>query len=49
MLPISAYFQKGAGELVGMCWLGLGAVLGGARRGWTRGGAGVTKDEFSSW
>jgi hypothetical protein len=50
VLPMSAYFQNGAGELVGMCWLGLGAALGGARRGCTRGGAGVTKAEtFSSW
>jgi hypothetical protein len=50
VLPMSAYFQKGAGELVGMCWLGRGAVLGGARRGCTRGGAGVTNaDGFSSW
>jgi hypothetical protein len=48
VLPISAYRQKGAGELVGMCWLGLGAVLGGAKRGCTLGGAGVTKEAFSS-
>jgi len=47
---MSAYFQNGAGELVGICWLGLGAVLGGAKRGCTLGGAGVTKAVlFSSW
>lgn len=48
VLPMSAYFQKGAGELVGMCWLGLCAVLGGASLGCTRCGAGVTKDALSS-
>jgi hypothetical protein len=31
-----------------MCWLGRCAVLGGTRRGWTRCGAGVTKDAPSS-
>ena len=31
-----------------MCWLGLWAVLGGARRGWTRRGAGVIKLLLSS-
>jgi hypothetical protein len=49
VLPMSAYFQNGAGELVGMCWLGLCAVLGGARRGCTRRGAGVMKEPPSSW
>jgi hypothetical protein len=39
---MSAYFQNGAGELVGMCWLGRWAVLGGASLGCTRCGAGVT-------
>lgn len=48
VLPMSAYFQNGAGELVGMCWLGRWAVLGGASLGWTRWGAGVTKEELSS-
>lgn len=48
VLPMSAYFQKGAGELVGMCWLGRWAVLGGASLGCTRCGAGVTKDAASS-
>lgn len=48
VLWMSAYFQKGAGELVGMCWLGRWAVLGGARRGCTRCGAGVTNDAPSS-
>ncbi len=33
VFPYSANFQKGAGELVGICWLGLCAVLGGASRG----------------
>lgn len=36
VLPMSAYFQNGAGELVGMCWLGRWAVLGGASLGCTR-------------
>lgn len=45
---MSAYFQKGAGELVGMCWLGRCAVLGGASLGWIRGGAGVTNEAPSS-
>src|SRR3982075_3113132 len=31
-----------------MCWLGRWAVLGGARRGWSRCGAGVIKDAPSS-
>ena len=48
VLPMSAYFQKGAGELVGMCWLGRCAVLGGASLGCTRCGAGVTNDAPSS-
>lgn len=48
VLPMSAYFQKGAGELVGMCWLGRWAVLGGANLGWTRCGAGVTNEAPSS-
>lgn len=48
VLPISAYFQNGAGELVGMCWLGRCAVLGGASLGCTLGGAGVTNDGLSS-
>lgn len=48
VLPMSAYFQKGAGELVGMCWLGRCAVLGGASLGWTLGGAGVMNDALSS-
>lgn len=48
VLPMSAYFQKGAGELVGMCWLGRWAVLGGAKRGCKRCGAGVMSDAFSS-
>lgn len=48
MLPMSAYFQKGAGELVGMCWLGRCAVLGGASLGCTRCGAGVTNGAPSS-
>lgn len=42
------YFQKGAGELVGICWLGRCAVLGGASLGWRRCGAGVTKEPPSS-
>ena len=47
---MSAYFQKGAGELVGMCWLGRCRVLGGFNFSSTRCGAGVTKDELmSSW
>jgi hypothetical protein len=46
---MSAYFQNGAGELVGMCWLGRWAVLGGASLGCTRRGAGVAKDPPSSW
>lgn len=49
VLPISAYFQNGAGELVGMCWDGRCAVLGGANFGCTRCGAGVTRDPPSSW
>ena len=48
VLPMSAYFQNGAGELVGICWLGRWAVLGGASLGCTLGGAGVTKDALSS-
>jgi len=36
VFPNSTNFQNGAGELVGMTWLGRCAVLGGARRGWTR-------------
>jgi hypothetical protein len=48
VLPMSAYFQNGAGELVGMCWLGRCAVLGGASLGCTRCGAGVTNDAPSS-
>lgn len=48
VLLISAYLQNGAGELVGMCWLGLCAVLGGASRGCTRRGAGVMKEAASS-
>lgn len=48
VLPMSAYFQNGAGELVGMCWLGRWAVLGGASLGCTRCGAGVTNDAPSS-
>lgn len=48
VLPMSAYFQKGAGDEVGMCWLGRCAVLGGASLGCTRCGAGVTKDAPSS-
>ena len=47
VFPMSANFQNGAGELVGICWLGRCAVLGGARRGWTRWGAGVTKEPLS--
>lgn len=46
---MSAYFQNGAGELVGMCWLGRWAVLGGASFGCTRSGAGVAKEPPSSW
>ena len=49
VLPMSAYFQNGAGELVGICWLGRWAVLGGASFGWTRRGAGVTNELASSW
>lgn len=48
VLPISAYRQNGAGELVGMCWLGRCAVLGGASLGLMRGGAGVMKEVLSS-
>lgn len=48
VLPISAYRQNGAGELVGMCWLGRWAVLGGASLGLMRGGAGVMKEVLSS-
>ncbi len=48
VLPMSAYFQNGAGELVGMCWLGRCAVLGGASLGCTLCGAGVTNDAPSS-
>ena len=48
VLHMSAYFQNGAGELVGMCWLGRWAVLGGASLGWIRGGAGVTNEAPSS-
>ena len=48
VLPMSAYFQNGAGELVGMCWLGRWAVLGGASLGCTLCGAGVTNDAPSS-
>lgn len=48
VLPYSANFQNGAGELVGMCWLGRWAVLGGARRGCSLRGAGVTRDKPSS-
>jgi hypothetical protein len=48
VLPMSAYRQNGAGELVGMCCDGRCAVLGGASLGCTRCGAGVMKDAPSS-
>ncbi len=44
VLPSSANFQKGAGELVGMYVEGKCAVLGGASFGFWRLGAGVMRD-----
>jgi hypothetical protein len=49
VFPSSAKRQNGAGLDVGMCWLGRCAVLGGAKCGCLRTGAGVRNAVPSSW